>query len=107
MRWIAVLTIVLASSALAGAEPAKQRQAKVGKKSVTKAKTKSKPRGRAPAKKWRSEWPADFATTPAYRYSSMTPTECEAELTARKIPFVTEQPQPGVLAPVRLTGPLH
>jgi hypothetical protein len=104
-----VLMIVLASPALAGAEQTKkQRHAKVGKKSVTKAKSKSKPRGRSPgAKKWRSEWPADYATTPAYRYSTMSPGECEAELTARKIPFVTEQPQPGVLAPVRLTGTLH
>lgn len=36
----------------------------------------------------------------------MTAEECEAELVTREIPF-TPEPSPGVLAGVRLTGPLH
>jgi hypothetical protein len=43
---------------------------------------------------------------PAVRYAAMSQDECEAELTARKIPFTRETAK-GVLAPVRLSGPLH
>ena len=48
----------------------------------------------------------DGTTTAAYRYGRMTKEECEAELVTREIPF-TSEPSPGVLAGVRLTGPLH
>lgn len=54
----------------------------------------------------RFESPDDSTSTPAYRYARMTQDECEAELTARKIAFQRETAK-GVLAPVRLTGPLH
>jgi hypothetical protein len=40
-----------------------------------------------------------------FRYAAMTQDECEAELTARQIVFVRETAK-GVLAPVRLKGPL-
>ncbi len=43
---------------------------------------------------------------PRLRYAAMTQDECEAELTAREIPFHRETAK-GVLAPVRLDGPLH
>ena len=43
---------------------------------------------------------------PRFRYAAMTRDECEAELTTRGIAFVRETAK-GVLAPVRLTGPLH
>lgn len=43
---------------------------------------------------------------PAVRYGAMTQEVCEAELTARGIPFRREEAK-GVLAPVRLEGPLH
>ena len=43
---------------------------------------------------------------PAVRYAAMTQDACEAELTAREIPFEREVAK-GVLAPVRLTGPLR
>jgi hypothetical protein len=43
---------------------------------------------------------------PRFRYAAMTQDECEAELTVRKIPFTRETAK-GVLAPVRLDGPLH
>lgn len=69
-----------------------------------------------PGKKKKSRWkhpsmkniehPADAETTPAHRYGMMSRDDCEAELTARSIPFQREEAR-GVYAPVRLTGPLH
>lgn len=50
--------------------------------------------------------PSDAAETPAYRYGQLSRAACEAELRARHIPFKRETAK-GVLAPVRLTGPLH
>ena len=50
--------------------------------------------------------PVDAKATPAVRYGAMTQDACEAELTARKIAFTRETAR-GVLAPVRLGGPLH
>jgi len=43
---------------------------------------------------------------PAVRYASLTQDDCEAELTKRDIAFSRESAK-GVLAPVRLGGPLH
>lgn len=43
---------------------------------------------------------------PAHRYGAMSRDECEAELSARGIPFHRESAR-GVLAPVRLEGRLH
>ena len=43
---------------------------------------------------------------PAIRYASLSREDCEAELGARKIEFDRETAR-GVLAPVRLKGPLH
>lgn len=51
--------------------------------------------------------PANPNTTPAKRYSSMDRGSCQAELVRRKIPFVSAGAARGVLAPVRLTGPIH
>jgi hypothetical protein len=45
-------------------------------------------------------------STPAYRYGQLSRAACEAELTARQIPFRRERAL-GVLAPVRLSGPLR
>lgn len=47
----------------------------------------------------------DVTETAAFKYGQMTQEECEAELAARKIPF-TSEPTLGVLAGVRLTGPI-
>ncbi|HEY1693979.1 MAG TPA: hypothetical protein VGG39_17550 [Polyangiaceae bacterium] len=44
---------------------------------------------------------------PALRYGRMDGPSCEAELTRRGIPFTRVDEARGVLAPVRLTGPLH
>ena len=50
--------------------------------------------------------PGDAASTPAYHYAQLSQAECETELVARHIDFIRETADP-VLAPVRLTGPLH
>jgi hypothetical protein len=43
---------------------------------------------------------------PNMRYAAMDRATCEAELARRRIDFVPAAPTPGVLAPVRLRGPL-
>jgi hypothetical protein len=50
--------------------------------------------------------PADATASPAYRYGGLSRIDCEAELRKRGIGFVRETAR-GVLAPVRLTGPLQ
>jgi len=51
--------------------------------------------------------PPDPQTTAAYRYGQLSRDDCEAELTRRKIDFARESDTRGILAPVRLHGPLH
>ncbi len=46
-------------------------------------------------------------TTPAERYAKLERFECQAELTRRKVPFRVVTEARGVLAPVRLTGPVN
>jgi hypothetical protein len=50
--------------------------------------------------------PAAQSQPPAQRYAAMSRDDCEAELTARKIEFERADAE-GVLAPVRLKGPLR
>jgi hypothetical protein len=50
--------------------------------------------------------PGDAEATPAVRYAQLSQADCEAELTRRNIGFARETAE-GVLAPVRLLGPLH
>ena len=50
--------------------------------------------------------PDDAADTPAVHYAAMAPDDCLAELDKRKIDYQKETAK-GVLAPVRLAGPLH
>jgi Extensin-like protein C-terminus len=56
--------------------------------------------------KSRFESPPDADALPAVRYGALSPDDCIAELTARKIAFTREAAK-GVLVPVRLAGPLH
>ena len=51
--------------------------------------------------------PADPTATPAYRYGNLQPATCIHELRQREIPFALEAPSLGVLAPVRITGPIR
>jgi hypothetical protein len=50
--------------------------------------------------------PVDAATTPAFRYAQLDRVACERELTRRAIPFTPVPEARGVLAPVRLAGPV-
>jgi hypothetical protein len=52
-------------------------------------------------------FPQDPSTTPAVRYARLDRAGCEAELSHRSIPFTRLADALGVLAPVRLTGPLR
>lgn len=49
----------------------------------------------------------DADRAPAARYARLDRVACEAELTRRRIPFARVPEARGVLAPVRLTGPVH
>jgi hypothetical protein len=51
--------------------------------------------------------PRDVVDVPAERYAQLDRTACERELARRSIPFARVDEARGVLAPVRLTGPLH
>jgi hypothetical protein len=51
--------------------------------------------------------PLDPSTAPAVRYGAMDKSTCEAELGRRAIPFSSVPEALGVLAPVRVNGPLH
>jgi hypothetical protein len=51
--------------------------------------------------------PAIFGDPPATRYARLDRAACEVELGRRSVPFATVDEARGVLAPVRLTGPLH
>ncbi|HZJ66228.1 MAG TPA: extensin family protein [Kofleriaceae bacterium] len=50
--------------------------------------------------------PGDAEATPAVHYGQLSQADCEAELGARHVDFIRETAS-SVLAPVRLTGPLH
>ena len=50
--------------------------------------------------------PSDARDAPAYRYAQLSQAECEAEARSRHIDF-THETGAAVLAPVRITGPLH
>jgi hypothetical protein len=51
--------------------------------------------------------PQEADRTPAVRYARLDRAACEAELVRRHIPFQRVAEARGVLAPVRLAGPLH
>jgi Extensin-like protein C-terminus len=51
--------------------------------------------------------PPDAAHAPAVRYASLDRASCEAELRKRAIPFARVDAAKGVLAPVRLAGPIR
>lgn len=55
----------------------------------------------------RAVFPADFASTAAYRVAQLDRRACLAELARRNIPFQTVADAPGVRAPVRLQGAIR
>lgn len=79
-----------------------------GAKRASAGKPTGKPAARAARAPGPSRFsaPADATAAPAHRYASLSQVDCEAELVRRGIGFGRE-PARGVLAPVRLTGPLQ
>ncbi len=59
------------------------------------------------AKDTEIESPEGAESTPAVRYATLDQAACEAELTKRGVSFTREADVRGVLAPVRLTGPVR
>ena len=49
----------------------------------------------------------DPTATPAFRYAKLDRVSCEAELARRSIPFTPIEDARGVLAPLRLSGPIR
>jgi hypothetical protein len=103
VRLVGLVIVTLCGIAMTAAAAPKAQQTTARKV----AKKHSKAKKHKSYKRSRSEFPDDATSTPAYRYNTMSAASCEAELVARKIPFVREGTQAGVLAPVRLTGTLH
>ena len=78
------------------ARPAKQKQ-KTALKSLAKPKPKSE----------HAVFDADWASAPAAKYAALDGKACLAEAKARGIPLEEVKSAPGVLIPVRLTGPVN
>jgi hypothetical protein len=55
----------------------------------------------------RTVFAADWASAPSAKYGAMTKDACLTELRAREIGFREEDDQPGVMAPIRFTGPVR
>jgi extensin-like protein len=91
VRSVLVVVVCLAAGAVALAAP--------------KKKAKAKPK-RVAHLSSRFTTPTDAEQLPAVHYGEMSQAECVAELGKRNIAFEKETAR-GVLAPIRLTGPLH
>jgi hypothetical protein len=52
-------------------------------------------------------FPAGVESFPGFRYAALGPGACTAELSRRGVSFRDAGPSPGVLAPVRLSGPVN
>jgi Extensin-like protein C-terminus len=99
-----------AKAAKAKAAKAKAKAAKAAKARpasvAAKPKQQQKKKKRSKAKSPYFTAPADATTSPAFRYAALSQVDCEAELKQRGIGFQRETAR-GVLAPVRLTGPIQ
>jgi hypothetical protein len=92
--WAATLAVLLGGAADAFA---------------AKKKTPSHRRGHAPSRKHSTrppEFTPDADRTAASRYAALGPNDCRTELERRGIRFTQPASAPGVLIPVRLTGPV-
>ena len=90
MARAALALVLVASVASAGTKKAARHTAHAAKKHASS----------------RFQNPDDAPDTPAVRYAALSPEACKAELKRRAIPYEDDTAK-GVLAPVRLTGPLH
>ncbi|HEX7840814.1 MAG TPA: hypothetical protein VF469_25225, partial [Kofleriaceae bacterium] len=99
-RSVALAVALAGTTVLAAAIP---RQAHAGKPAAAKSRHQVR---RASSASEHITNPSDAKDTPAYRYAQLSQAECEAEAQSRHIEF-TRETGAAVLAPVRLTGPLH
>lgn len=98
----ALVTLGALAGGVAGAAPARAIQAATSPHKPAKHRERRVSRSTAA----HITIPIDATTPPAIRYAQLSRDDCEAELTGRKIEF-TRDAGNAVLAPVRLTGPLH
>jgi hypothetical protein len=99
MRARVGIGLVLALAGVALATPPKKKKKKAVKVATTTKVEKTDPS--------RLEVPKDVEGMPAVRYGQLSRHDCEAELETRGIKYTRESTTPGVVAPVRLAGPLH
>jgi hypothetical protein len=108
MRTAIALALCIASVALAAPKKKAKKHAPAATASAPSDRAAS-PTGDEPPDpnaKSRFTTPRDATESAAYRYGQLSRVECESELRARKIHFTRESAR-GVLAPVRLAGPLR
>lgn len=55
----------------------------------------------------RTVFASDWASAPSAKYGAMAKDACLTELRARRVDFREEDEQPGVMAPLRFTGPVR
>jgi hypothetical protein len=55
----------------------------------------------------RTVFASDWASAPSAKYGAMAKDACLTELRARRVDFREEHEQPGVMAPLRFTGPVR
>lgn len=103
-----VIALLLLGVAVAAASPAQKTKTKSKTKAARKTRVHSKDKQEhEKTDPSRLSTPPDITAMPAYRYGQLSQEACERELTSRGIPFQRQSSTPGVVAPVRLTGPLH
>ena len=101
---VAAVSLALTSPVSAdGPPPDDNPQAQTS--DIKPAPTKKKKRKKRASRRRFQPPSFDVAGTNAWKYGQMTAEECEAEAKARNIPFTTEATH-GVMAGVRLTGPI-
>lgn len=106
---VLALTLLVGSDARAdGMEPAgRERDAAIEPvKTSNKNPKKKTKKQRRRARRGFIAGSADISHTPAWQYAQLSADDCLAQLRERGVAFEPE-PSPGVLAGVRLTGPLH
>jgi len=107
--FIAVALMCFAGAAIGAPVKPTVQQTKQAQKSKTNKRPAKKRWKRVISGRSRFIVPDEWKTSPAYHYGALSSKECEAELDARKVPYVREHGDGarGIDTPVRLIGPLH
>lgn len=89
------------------AKPPKAPQPKTARAAAKKHPKRTLVRPTPKSGKAQVRFDAAWASYPSARYVALSASACEAELGARTVAFTTVESAPGVLAPVRLDGPVN